>query len=184
MSVLNIGLAFLFLFLTSANCDIYGDKVERKVSQSSLCYAWPYLNTSSLLISFQLNLTLNPGCPDEICRGENKGRVTVVHITADSKTDRLHNVWSFARKPSVLIARSSLNSNLTIDWDRFASSNNLNSVVIDPEPTESFVLVVNRVSCWLHCSWSVWINEWIIVTDSSVQRYTRQRVSEFKCAYG
>lgn len=89
---------------------------------------------------------MNPGCPLKICGGDNKGLVTVAHITADSKFDRLHNVWSFVGKPSVLVARSDLNSTLTIDWDRFVSKDNLESIKIEPEPTEVYLLVVNRVS--------------------------------------
>lgn len=90
---------------------------------------------------------MNPNCPPELCNStNNKDLVIVAHITADSKTDRLHNVWSFMGKPSVLIARGSLNSTLSIDWDRFVSANNSNSVRIDPEPSEVFLLVVNRVS--------------------------------------
>lgn len=144
MSVLNTCLIFILFYLTLVKADIYGDKVERHVSM--VAGVITKLIVSHICLKFQLNLTINPGCPDTICGGTNKNLVTVVHITAKSKADCIHNVWSFVGKPSVLIAVSDLNSTLTIDWNRFYNdSDNVKSISIDPEPTAAFIVIVNKI---------------------------------------
>lgn len=72
----------------------------------------------------------------------------MLHITADSDKDRLHHIWSFVGKPSLLIAKGTLDSNLTIEWHSFLGFENQTerSIYITPEPEYVTMTVLNRVS--------------------------------------
>lgn len=67
----------------------------------------------------------------------------IVHIEADSATDRLHYVYDFSGKPAVLIAKADKNSSLYIDWMEFAGKAHKNSVKIIPEPSYTFFTVID-----------------------------------------
>lgn len=94
---------------------------------------------------FQLKLHINPGCPSDICDA-NKGLINLAHVTADSASDRLHHIWSFVGKPTLLVALAGLNSSVQIDWDSFVGFTNesVRSVKINPPPEFAMVIVLNR----------------------------------------
>jgi hypothetical protein len=67
----------------------------------------------------------------------------VLHIKADGDNDRLHYIYDFTGKPSVLIARGDKNSSLHIDWTNFMGKNEKGSVQITPDPAYSFATVID-----------------------------------------
>lgn len=94
----------------------------------------------------QLDAQLNPGCPIEFCENNNDPNIiTVVHISSNGQHDTLHYVWDFTGKPSVLIALTSPNTNLTINWQNFMDDKP-DSIEFSTKPIYTSTVVMNRVS--------------------------------------
>ena len=92
-----------------------------------------------------MDAQLNPGCPPEICLNNNDpNAITVVHISSDGRNDTLHYVWDFTGKPSILIALTPLNTNLTINWKNFMDDEE-NSIEFSTKPIYTSTAVMNRV---------------------------------------
>ncbi|XP_063695819.1 glycosylated lysosomal membrane protein B-like [Culicoides brevitarsis] len=96
-------------------------------------------------IKRKLTAVLNPDCPAEFCGSDRK--INVMHVTADSDRDRIHYLWSFAGKPSFLMAFGDLNSSMSIDWASFLGFSNgtEKSVTITPEPKYATITVLNQI---------------------------------------
>lgn len=90
-----------------------------------------------------MNAQLNPDCPPEYC---DNSIITIVHISSDGQHDTLHYVWDFTGKPSVLIALTSPNTNLTIDWRNFMDDKQDDSIHFSNVPIYTSTVVMNRVS--------------------------------------
>lgn len=81
-------------------------------------------------------VTKNPNCTIDC------DTLHVVHIQADSDTDRLHYIYDFTGKPAVLIAKADKNSLLEIDWVDFKNAGE-KSVRINPQPSYTFSSFIN-----------------------------------------
>jgi len=67
--------------------------------------------------SFQFSVEINPGCEAYLgpeC--STNSTLNLVHIRSDGPHDTLHFLWSFLGAPSLLLARTPLQSNLSVDW--------------------------------------------------------------------
>lgn len=65
-------------------------------------------------------------------------------MRATGPTDAIHQLWDFTGKPSVLVARTSLRANLTIDWRHFMD-NEPDAVRFDEPPLYSTCLLLERL---------------------------------------
>lgn len=81
---------------------------------------------------------MNPGCPSDNCN--NDELITLIHVRADGDNDTLHYIWDFNRQPSILVALTELNTNVTIKWDQFSNDANLLTFSNKPKYTMSFIL--------------------------------------------
>lgn len=69
----------------------------------------------------------------------------LVIVEAISAGDTLYYLWDFGKKPTFLIARLPLGSNITVDLNRFARYEN-GSVQFTFSPSLIFGSVLNKVS--------------------------------------
>lgn len=83
-------------------------------------------------------MTKNPKCTLNDC-----DKVMIVHIEADSDSDRLHYIYDFSGKPAVLIAKADKNSSLEIDWEDFIQQSKASSIRINPLPSYTFASVID-----------------------------------------
>lgn len=101
----------------------------------------------------QVDAVLNPDCPETLCGhdADQPTLITVVHVRSAGASDAIHQLWDFTGKPSVLIARTSLNASLAIDWTAFMNGS-AHSVSFDVAPMYSTCLMLGRVSSdvWLY----------------------------------
>nr|CAD7452824.1 unnamed protein product [Timema tahoe] len=88
-----------------------------------------------------LSSSVNPGCnPDAgYC-----DKVTLVHVRADGPNDTLHYLWGFTGKPSIILALTSPNATLTINWKDFIFAS-VQAIEFSEKPVYSFGLVVNKI---------------------------------------
>lgn len=86
-------------------------------------------------------MTKNPDCPSDL----DCDKLMVLHIKADGDSDRLHYIYDFTGKPSVLIAKGDKNSSLQIDWTKFMGNTEDGSVKIIPEPSYIFATVIDNL---------------------------------------
>lgn len=77
----------------------------------------------------------------------NEGQ-TVVHVRAIGDNDTLHYIWDLNRQPSVLVALTELDVNVTIDWDSLSKDVSRLTFSTKPKYTMSFILT--KVSERLH----------------------------------
>lgn len=89
---------------------------------------------------FKIKAVLNADCSNPLCNSN----VTVVHVTATSETDIIHQLWDFAGTPTVLIAITPLNTSVSIDWTSLDKKTG-NYVQFSSPPIYSSSLVLNRV---------------------------------------
>jgi len=82
-----------------------------------------------------LSIKINPGCNETDC--ENWNNISLIHIRSDSSADSLHFIWSFHGAPSLLLARTSLNNDIFVDWDAFLSGNDF-SIGFTERPDYTF----------------------------------------------
>ncbi|CAG2055870.1 unnamed protein product [Timema podura] len=100
------------------------------------------LKTSALNhVGTVLSSSVNPGCnPDAgYC-----DKVTLVHVRADGPNDTLHYLWGFTGKPSIILALTSPNATLTINWKDFIFAS-VQAIEFSEKPVYSFGLVVNKI---------------------------------------
>ncbi|XP_013793986.1 glycosylated lysosomal membrane protein A-like [Limulus polyphemus] len=94
----------------------------------------------------KLNMTLNPNCSLPECKGETDNSINLVHVTAEGDSDVLHYVWSSVGAPSVLIACTSLNSTLEIDWKNLLNESEVEgSINFSEKPYYSLGLVLAKI---------------------------------------
>jgi hypothetical protein len=89
--------------------------------------------------NFQFTTTINPGCtqlyPLDCSKLTN---VSLVHIQSDGKSDSYHFLWSFIGAPTLMMARTSLNTSLSVDWvEMFETSVNA-TIRFEPKPYYTF----------------------------------------------
>jgi hypothetical protein len=73
----------------------------------------------------------------------------VAYTRADGATNTLHYVYSSRGLPTLLVARTGLKSNMTVDWKSFLSSNYSdvkNSVTFTQKPDYAYAVVFTKVS--------------------------------------
>jgi hypothetical protein len=95
----------------------------------------------------QLETRINPGCRESSQLGpgcESLTNLSLIHVRSQGKKDCLHFIWSFCGAPSLLIARTALSTNLTVDWDRFLSGSN-SSLDFDVVPDYVFGMSLTKV---------------------------------------
>lgn len=90
---------------------------------------------------------MNPGCPLDICN-EDDDTKTLIHVKADGDNDTLHYIWDFNRQPTVLVALTERNSNLTIKWNQI--SKDAGTVTFSSKPKYTMSFVLTKVSKFLH----------------------------------
>jgi len=90
---------------------------------------------------------VNPGC--RLKDGTDCGswtNKTLLHIMSDGDSDTLHFIWSFLGSPSLLLARTELETNLTIDWDRLFAESPGSLTFEGPPPFYTFSYSLHKVS--------------------------------------
>lgn len=103
-----------------------------------------------LFFYFQLSAHLNPDCPYTVCRdinGDPLPNTTVIHVEADGPSNTIHYIWDLRanQTPSVLVAMTELNTNLTIEWENF--TNGLaNTVSFSNKPVHTMTFSFPKVS--------------------------------------
>ncbi|XP_049791117.1 glycosylated lysosomal membrane protein-like [Schistocerca nitens] len=106
------------VLLTAAPCLPLGDGLERRISSE-----------------------LNPHCTLAQC---NTSHYSVVYVKAEGPNDTLHYVWDLTAKPSVLLALTDKDSNLTIDWRGFIDGED-GSLTFSTDPLYSFGIIIDKV---------------------------------------
>lgn len=86
---------------------------------------------------FQIISKLNPGCPN--CDSS----YTLVYTRAEGSDDTIHQIWDFTRGvPSVIYAVGTVNSSMTIGWNRREPVN----FTFTEQVTYSFAAAIDKVS--------------------------------------
>lgn len=103
-----------------------------------------------ILFHFQLSAHLNPGCPYTVCKnidGDELKNTTVIHVEADGPSNTLHYIWDLRahHTPSVLVALTELNTNVTIDWEQFLNDTP-NTVSFTNNPIYTMTFLFTKVS--------------------------------------
>ncbi|XP_070500879.1 glycosylated lysosomal membrane protein B-like [Chironomus tepperi] len=88
-----------------------------------------------------LKVESNPGCADQINQTLCENYI-LVHVTADSNTggNTLHYLFDLIGKPSVLIAKTPVNTSLNINWTQISDNSNCVKFSNDPEYVVSTVI--------------------------------------------
>lgn len=94
----------------------------------------------------KLSYHFNPGCetPEYKTLCENETQLNLIHVTAESAEDTLHYLWSTWKLPTVIIARTSHNAQLNINWTELYNFES-GAVSFSETPSYSFGFVVNEV---------------------------------------
>lgn len=71
--------------------------------------------------------------------------VLLVYVQADSDSERLHYLFDFSGKPSVLIAKSDKNSTLNVDWEKFIDGSTQPTIKFEPNPSYVFASVIDKL---------------------------------------
>uniref|UniRef100_A0A0A9Y2B9 Lysosomal protein NCU-G1-B n=1 Tax=Lygus hesperus TaxID=30085 RepID=A0A0A9Y2B9_LYGHE len=102
----------------------------------------PFLLSSAGVLAQHRKLTLevNPGCGDK-CKDRSGA---LIHVAAIGPNDTLHHVWDFFGKPTVFLALTPPNTNLTIDWDAYLSHQG-KSWDFTNSTDYVFALVINKI---------------------------------------
>jgi len=88
----------------------------------------------------KITAKLNPGCEQNpLCKG-----AILVHVKAEGENDTLHHVWDFTGKPTLLLALTDKNANLTIQWSPFLFGAQ-GSVKFDPKPKYVYGVVIDKM---------------------------------------
>ncbi|KAK9507482.1 hypothetical protein O3M35_007334 [Rhynocoris fuscipes] len=88
----------------------------------------------------KMTYAFNPGCTHQC-----DNSTILVHVTADGINDTLHHIWDFTSKPTVFLALTPPNTELTIDWDNFLWNGKPGSVKFSNEVTYSFSVVFDKI---------------------------------------
>nr|CAD7409085.1 unnamed protein product [Timema cristinae] len=96
---------------------------------------------SSYLTRALLSSSVNPGCNPGASYCD---KVTLVHVRAEGPNDTLHYLWGFTGKPSIILALTSPNATLTINWKDFIFAS-VQAIEFSEKPIYSFGLVVNKI---------------------------------------
>lgn len=91
----------------------------------------------------QIVAVLNPGCTKPFCL-QSDPIVTLVHVAATGESDIIHQIWDFVGKPTVLIAVTTLNASVIIDWKKLRKQSG-NYVHFSSPPVYSSSFILNRV---------------------------------------
>uniref|UniRef100_A0A1B6E8L9 Lysosomal protein NCU-G1 n=1 Tax=Clastoptera arizonana TaxID=38151 RepID=A0A1B6E8L9_9HEMI len=89
----------------------------------------------------QLSYKVNPDCQLPQC---NNSSIILIHVKAVGEKDVLHHIWDFSGKPSVMLAVTSPNTSIEIDWDNFIFGM-ADSVKINPRPTYTYSVVLDEI---------------------------------------
>lgn len=65
---------------------------------------------------------------------------TLFYVKANGPNDTLHYIWNFNRQPSVLVALTQLNANVTFKWNKKTKDTEQLTFSEEPKYTMSFVL--------------------------------------------
>ncbi|XP_034241250.1 glycosylated lysosomal membrane protein B-like [Thrips palmi] len=88
----------------------------------------------------QLTATKNPGCNEN---PRCNSSVEVVHVRADGPNDTMHYVWCFHSEPTVLVALTSHEANLSVSWQDFPNASS--SVSFTSQPFYSFGVLMSQI---------------------------------------
>ncbi|CAL8073062.1 unnamed protein product [Orchesella dallaii] len=99
-------------------------------------------------VSRKFSIKINPEC--ETILGSDcstNSTLNLVHIRSDGPHDTLHFLWSFLGSPSLLLARTPLQSNLSVDWiSIFEDAGG----AISFEPAPYYVFGWSLVKVWVY----------------------------------
>jgi hypothetical protein len=70
---------------------------------------------------------------------------TLLHIRSDSSEDSIHFIWSFQASPSLLLARTLPETNLTVLWDKFLKGTPSSVEFQGPPPLYTFAYSLHKV---------------------------------------
>lgn len=98
-----------------------------------------YITNGFFALDRKLSVTLNPQCDD--C---DNSTVIFLHIEAEGEDDVLHHIWDFTGKPSMLLAVTPKQYNLSIQWNNYKLGLE-NSVQFTPTPIYSTGLVLDKI---------------------------------------
>ncbi|XP_046441974.1 glycosylated lysosomal membrane protein A-like [Daphnia pulex] len=73
--------------------------------------------------------TINPKCPTNECVN-----FTLVHVQQEGIADVLHHIWTMENVPTFFYARTELNTEMLIDWEKMLSGNYSQAISFNKEP--------------------------------------------------
>lgn len=82
-------------------------------------------------------MRINPDCESTIVNQTedcSKDTLSLIHIKSDGPRDSLHFLWSFIGAPTLLLARTPLNTNLSVDWSLLLLEGSGNPITFNPAP--------------------------------------------------
>jgi len=90
---------------------------------------------------------LNPNCGKQCDEAVNA--INLVHISSDGTNDTIHFLWSSMTgvPPTLIIAKTQLKTNLSIDWTKIIDNPKdvSNAIKFSPEPINSIGLQISRL---------------------------------------
>lgn len=98
-------------------------------------------------IERKLSVTLNPNClntaitnPQANCDSD-----TLVYIKSEAENDTIHYIWDFTGIPGVLIAKTSVNTTLNLNWNNFMDGKE-DSMNFSSTPYYVFSAIMHRIN--------------------------------------
>ena len=89
----------------------------------------------------EIETIINPGCEGHY---QSCDDLTLIHVKAEAKDDTLHYLWDFTGVPGIMLAKTSKESNLTIQWDKLMAGD-IEAVSFTKSPSYVFAMVINKI---------------------------------------
>ena len=88
---------------------------------------------------------MNPKCPKNECVN-----FTLVHVQQQGRADVLHHIWSMENLPTLFYARTDLNTEMSIDWDKMLSGNHSEAISFNKEPQYFAAVLIFKVFNYIY----------------------------------
>ena len=85
-----------------------------------------------------------------MCIRDSNSTIIFLHIEAEGEDDVLHHIWDFTGKPSVLLAITPKQYNLTVQWAEYMLGGK-NCVQFTPAPFYSTGVIIDKVKKKIFC---------------------------------
>lgn len=99
-----------------------------------------FLSKFSFAEDRKITMAINPGCGAE-CKNDSN---ILVYVRADGSNDTLHHIWDFTNKPTIILALTSLNTDLMIDWASFKNYEE-GGLLFSSTPFYTFSYLVDKI---------------------------------------